>query len=241
MQRGQRRAAPASGARRPWRAVRACATCPRTVPRVLVVLAAVGCGGGACGSVRGPDGRSWSCRAPYRSRRHLRNLLVTWPIGHRRRTVAGQSGHDWRSNRIGSRKPDGPARSIARITADGDLDLGPTRPRRDVRVGQAEAKRRLSTSATRWPNCRSACSPRHPAPLLVVLQAMDAGGKDGVIRDGADRHQPGRRQRHLVRRAERGGARPRLPAGGSTRHTPAKGQIGVFNRSATTRTCSSCA
>ena len=46
--------------------------------------------------------------------------------------------------------------------------------------GQGGARRR---GRTPWPSCRSCCSPRAQRSLLVVLQAMDAGGKDGVLRD----------------------------------------------------------
>ena len=51
---------------------------------------------------------------------------------------------------------------------------------------------------------------KHDA-LLVVLQAMDTGGKDGVLRVVVHRDQPGGRRRQLVRGPVGGGAVTRLP------------------------------
>ena len=59
---------------------------------------------------------------------------------------------------------------------------------------------------------------------------MDAGGKDGVLRDVFTGINPAgvtwRRSARPTRRSS-----PTTLSGGCTRHTPAKGQIGVFNRS----------
>ena len=59
---------------------------------------------------------------------------------------------------------------------------------------------------------------------------MDAGGKDGVIRNVFTGINPAGVRVHQLRRAHRGGAGPRLPLAGP-RRLPGHGEIGVFNRS----------
>ena len=75
--------------------------------------------------------------------------------------------------------------------------------------------------------------------LLVVLQAMDAGGKDGMIRNVLTGLNPAGVDGRRLRRAERRGARPRLPVAGPP---PARRRAGrsACSTAATTRTCSSC-
>ena len=57
---------------------------------------------------------------------------------------------------------------------------------------------------------------------------------------GVHRAQPGRRAGDVVRRAVRGGARPRLPLAGPPAHVPPTARS-ACSTAATTRTCSSCA
>ena len=66
--------------------------------------------------------------------------------------------------------------------------------------------------------------------LLVVLQAMDAGGKDGTIRHVMSGLNP---QGCRVTSFKVPSARSwrTISSGASTRPCPAKGEIGIFNRS----------
>ena len=67
--------------------------------------------------------------------------------------------------------------------------------------------------------------------VLVVLQGIDAAGKDGTIAQGHGGVQPAGLPGLLVQGADPGGARPRLPVARSTSASPGKGEIGIFNRS----------
>ena len=67
--------------------------------------------------------------------------------------------------------------------------------------------------------------------LLVVLQAMDAVGKDGVIRSVMTGINPAGIRVAQLPGAQRRGARPRLPVAGPPQHARAGATIGVFNRS----------
>ena len=90
------------------------------------------------------------------------------------------------------------------------------------------------------PSCRSGCSPSANGPLLVVLQAMDAGGKDGVIRSVLTGINPAGLRGAQLRGAERRPSWPTTTCGGSTTSCPSGGGSGS-STAATTRTCSSCA
>ena len=66
--------------------------------------------------------------------------------------------------------------------------------------------------------------------LLIVLQGMDTAGKDGTIRH-VMRLNPQGCQVTGFKEPDRRGARPTTSSGASTRTRPAKGEIGIFNRS----------
>ena len=67
--------------------------------------------------------------------------------------------------------------------------------------------------------------------LLVVLQAMDAGGKDGTIRKVLTGVNPqGVKVASFKAPTSRGTLRT-TSCGASTPHAPAQGEIGIFNRS----------
>ena len=66
--------------------------------------------------------------------------------------------------------------------------------------------------------------------VLVVLQALDAAGKDGTIRHVMSGVNPQGVSVQQLQGAVRRGARPRLPV--ALRHgCPRRGEIGIFNRS----------
>ena len=72
--------------------------------------------------------------------------------------------------------------------------------------------------------------------VVLVLQAMDAGGKDGAIKHVLGPGRPGWRPDHLVRAADGGGARARLPVAG--RSAPCRRPASsACSTAATTRTC----
>ena len=66
--------------------------------------------------------------------------------------------------------------------------------------------------------------------MLVVLQALDAGGKDGTIRHVMSGVNPQGVDVHSFKVPSVGGARPRLPVA-YARRLPARGEIAIFNRS----------
>jgi PPK2 family polyphosphate:nucleotide phosphotransferase len=92
------------------------------------------------------------------------------------------------------------------------------------------ANGRLQTNITRLAELQYRLAAENKRALLVILQAMDAGGKDGTIR-------------HVMTGLNPQGCRVvsfKVPAGAETTHdylwrihhaTPAFGEIGIFNRS----------
>ena len=66
--------------------------------------------------------------------------------------------------------------------------------------------------------------------MLVVIQALDAGGKDGTIRHMLSGVNPAGVGGAQLQAADRGGARARLSLA-LRQHLPAPGEIAVFNRS----------
>ena len=82
---------------------------------------------------------------------------------------------------------------LAAMRVGGPLDLDRPPPDETFGWDKEEAKAELGDRAGGGRRAAEAAVRRAQRAVLVVLQAMDAGGKDGVIRIGADRHQPGRR------------------------------------------------
>ena len=67
--------------------------------------------------------------------------------------------------------------------------------------------------------------------VLIVLQAMDAAGKDSVIKHVMSGLNPQGCRGAFLQAAERGGARSTISCGARRRRLPARGRIGIFNRS----------
>ena len=77
-------------------------------------------------------------------------------------------------------------------------------PRDDLGLGSKEAaKRLLAELTTRLSDLQERLYAERTRSVLVVLQGLDASGKDGVIRSRVHRRQPARRPRDVVRRADR--------------------------------------
>ena len=129
---------------------------------------------------------------------------------------------------------------IARITADDDLDLGRHDPAETFGWHKREAKRRFVDVRDEVAELQKVLFAERTRALLVVLQAMDAGGKDGVLRDVLTGINPAGVQRDLVPGAERGRARPRPAAAGARPH-PGQGPDRRVQPQRTTRTCWWCA
>ena len=110
-----------------------------------------------------------------------------------------------------------------RVVAD---RIAPTPGPADTDDGRAEPDRSSSGS----PTCRRACTPRRSASLLVVLQGIDAAGKDSSVK-------------HVFSGTNPQGVRVftfKQPSNEELahdflwryhQHTPAQGMIHVFNRS----------
>ena len=75
--------------------------------------------------------------------------------------------------------------------------------------------------------------------VLLVLQAMDAAGKDGTIRNILSGSEPGGRQGHQLQGAGRAARRSTTTCGGCTPTCPGEGRS-ASSTAATTRTCWSC-
>ena len=109
------------------------------------------------------------------------------------------------------------AQLLAAMRAGPRVDLAKHRTDETFGWDKETAKAELADGAGEWsPSCRSGCSPSGTRALLVVLQAMDAGGKDGVIRNVLTGLNPAGVQRRQLRRAERGGAGRTTTCGAST-------------------------
>jgi PPK2 family polyphosphate:nucleotide phosphotransferase len=129
---------------------------------------------------------------------------------------------------------DGPARSrhdlLARMRAGGDLDLDDHRPDETFGWQKAQAEADVVEEIAAVAELQKKLYASDERALLVVLQAMDAGGKDGVIRSVLTGINPaGIRVTSFKVPSETELAHDYLwrvhPA------CPARGRIGVFNRS----------
>ncbi len=67
--------------------------------------------------------------------------------------------------------------------------------------------------------------------VLIVLQGIDAAGKDGTITGHRRRVQPAGLPGHVVQGPSSAASSPTTTSGGSTSTSPGKGEIGIFNRS----------
>jgi PPK2 family polyphosphate:nucleotide phosphotransferase len=119
---------------------------------------------------------------------------------------------------------------LARMRAGSDLDLEDHRPDETFGWERTEAKSRVAEETAAVAELQKKLYASSERALLVVLQAMDAGGKDGVIRSVLTGINPaGIRVTSFKQPSEIELAHDYLwrvhPA------CPARGQIGVFNRS----------
>ena len=116
------------------------------------------------------------------------------------------------------------------VHADRHLDLADHDPGETFGWDKEAAKAALVPSWNGWPSLQTLLFAEGTRSLLVVLQAMDAGGKDGVAPRRVHRAQPGRRRvTSFGVPTEEELAHDFLWR--VHQHTPADGQIGVFNRS----------
>lgn len=128
--------------------------------------------------------------------------------------------------------PAAPDRSglLDRMRVDGDVDLDDHDPRQSFGWDKDAAKAELAVVLNEVADLQKRLFAEQADALLLVLQAMDAGGKDGVLREVLTGLNPaGVRVRSFRVPTEEERAHDFLwrvhP------HTPAKGEIVVFNRS----------
>jgi len=119
---------------------------------------------------------------------------------------------------------------VEQLRADRRLDLGDHRPHESFGWEKATAKAELADEITILADLQTRLFAEGRRALLVVLQAMDAGGKDGVIRTVlAGLNPAGVRVSGFGVPSERELAHDYLWR--IHQECPALGQIGVFNRS----------
>ena len=106
------------------------------------------------------------------------------------------------------------------------------RARRRVRpAGGSRPTPRSRRSTRSSPISRIACGPRRARSLLVVLQAMDAGGKDGTIKHVFRGRQPAGHPGRRRSRSRRTSSSRTTSSGASTRRRLAPARSAIFNRS----------
>ena len=130
---------------------------------------------------------------------------------------------DLRRRAPGQARPAGPPRALDPAATHG---RDKARGRAGARAQQLE---RLTDLQDRlWAEAKHS--------VLVVLQGIDAAGKDGTISNVMDGVQPAGLPGHVVQGPDRRGARPRLPVARSTRRVPAQGRDRRSSTARTTRT-----
>jgi len=125
-----------------------------------------------------------------------------------------------------------PARAdlLARLRVDGALDLSDHDPAETFGWDKDAAKDELDNVVAEVARLQTRLFAEQADALLLVLQAMDAGGKDGVLREVLTGLNPaGVRVRGFGVPTEEERAHDFLWR--IHQHTPAKGEIVVFNRS----------
>jgi PPK2 family polyphosphate:nucleotide phosphotransferase len=140
-------------------------------------------------------------------------------------------GEDYGGTVARRRKPvTSTRRLVERVRVGDDLDLAEHRPGETFGWTKETAKAELDVERERLAELQKMLYAEAARSVLVVLQAMDAGGKDGVLREVFTGLNPAgvRVNAFGVPSAEELGHDFLWRI---HRHTPAKGQIGVFNRS----------
>ena len=97
--------------------------------------------------------------------------------------------------------------------------------------GKKETKALLEYLGTELAGLQERLYAESKQALLVVLQAMDAGGKDGTIKHVFRGVNPQGVRVTSFKAADRGGARARLPVAHPRERAAGHGDIGIFNRS----------
>ena len=140
----------------------------------------------------------------------------------------------------------------ARAVPDPRGPTCPDRPPSETRSASSPARASGSRSSTRAPRSATTRRRRSRPPrgqmarlrdlqdrlwaeakhsVLVVLQGIDAAGKDGTIAKVMEAFNPQGCPVTLVQGADRRGARPRLPVAGPQAHARARARSAIFNRS----------
>ena len=128
------------------------------------------------------------------------------------------------------------------LVRDALLRPSPAARGRPRSPGSTRRDLRRTTRTTRRASCDAAAArpaDRPPGPalgrgkhaVLVVLQGIDAAGKDGTIKHVMAAFNPQGCAGHVVQGPDAGGARPRLPVAGPPATSRARARSRIFNRS----------
>ena len=109
------------------------------------------------------------------------------------------------------------------------ITIRPTRCGLDI--DKNEAKEMLAEGIERLSDLQERLYADDRWSVLLVLQAMDAAGKDSAIKHVMTGINPQGCEVHARSSAERGGTRSRFPLARLARRLPERGRIGIFNRS----------
>jgi len=129
-----------------------------------------------------------------------------------------------------SKSPKSTTELLERMRVDGKLDLGDHDPGETFGWEKEAAKAQLAEELAKLNALQMLLFAERKQSVLVVLQAMDAGGKDGVLREVLVGLNPAGVKVHAFDvPTEEELAHDYLWR--VHQHTPADGEIGVFNRS----------
>ena len=141
----------------------------------------------------------------------------------------------WPQRPRGEARRDRPGRR-PRLRAPGQAGFegppGRARSLGDVRLDREKAARegRRPTSA-RLADLQERLYAERKRRVLVVLQGIDAAGKDGTVTHVMSAFNPRGAPGDLLRRPDRDRARPRLPVARPRRHARGPARSAIFNRS----------
>ena len=92
---------------------------------------------------------------------------------------------------------------------------------------EAEAAADLAKHVARLTKLQALLYAERKHALLIVLQGIDAAGKDGDLLARDDGDEPAGHHGHRLQAADRGGARPRLPLAGAPARAGARAGGGL--------------